>query len=168
MNPNLILMCGLSFSGKSYLAQKISAYLDADIISLDQINQERGLNSNQFIPVEEWEKTSQITRTRLKETLTRGKNVIIDDTNPLLKLRRRFRKVADDLGLQTVVVYLDIPLEVIHERIKNNKQTKQRHLAPSFTLDNLIKMFEVPRVPEENVIVYKNDTNLEDWLKTNF
>lgn len=49
LSPLLILTCGLSFSGKSTLALELRSRLDADVLSLDVINAERGLYGGQGI-----------------------------------------------------------------------------------------------------------------------
>ncbi|GAB3386856.1 hypothetical protein GCM10027568_05800 [Humibacter soli] len=47
----LVAMCGLSFSGKSTFARALAKELDADIVSFDAINEERGLNGGDGIPI---------------------------------------------------------------------------------------------------------------------
>lgn len=81
--PLLIRMCGLSFSGKSTLALGLRSRLDAEVLSLDVINAERGLYGGQGISGEEWQKTHQIAQARALHALTGRRSVIIDDTASL-------------------------------------------------------------------------------------
>nr|WP_282818681.1 AAA family ATPase [Curtobacterium flaccumfaciens] len=60
----LVLTCGLSFSGKSTLAAGLSNALAGELLSLDQINEERGLHGGQGIPLEEWAATNRIAHAR--------------------------------------------------------------------------------------------------------
>lgn len=162
----LYLMCGYSFSGKSYLATLISTKISAEIISLDKINEERGFDNNSEIPVSEWENTHRIALERLVKYLSEGKSVIIDDTNPLLKLRERFRKVANTTGIKTTVIFLDIPREEIDRRIEENNINLQRHIAPFQARENLINMFEFPDPKIEEVLVYKGEDAIS-WVEKN-
>lgn len=54
--PLLVVMCGRSFSGKSTLA--LADRLGAQRVSLDAINEERGLRGGADIPVSEWMRTN--------------------------------------------------------------------------------------------------------------
>lgn len=114
-------MCGYSFSGKSFLAKLIAGKTDAEIISLDAINEERGFDNNSEIPVEEWEKTHKVALERLESCLSLGKSVIIDDTNPLIKLRNRFRNIASHNNVETIVILIDVSKEEIEQRIAKKK-----------------------------------------------
>jgi shikimate kinase len=76
----LILMCGLSFSGKSTLAGQLGREFSAMVFSLDSINEERGLDGGQGIPVEGWVETNRLAEERCNAQLQAGRNVIIDDT----------------------------------------------------------------------------------------
>lgn len=75
----LALMCGLSFAGKSTLARQLGEALPADVISLDDINAERGLDGGQGIPLEAWAETNRIAQVRATEALREGRNVVVDD-----------------------------------------------------------------------------------------
>jgi len=52
MTPTL--MCALSFAGKSTFGVLLAEELDGQVISLDIINTERGLDGRQGIPLQEW------------------------------------------------------------------------------------------------------------------
>ena len=161
-------MCGYSFSGKSYVANLISQKTGAIIISLDKINEERGFDNNNEIPRDEWENTHKIALDKLENYLKNGKSVIIDDTNPLFKLRERFRKVATSKNIQTTVVYIDISIEEIEKRIKEVELNNARHIAPQKAREGLISMFQKPDPNVENVLIYNTKNNISDWVKKIF
>lgn len=54
VSGRLLLLCGRSFSGKTTLARVLADALPAVVVSLDAINDERGLHGGDGIPVEEW------------------------------------------------------------------------------------------------------------------
>ena len=162
----LYLMCGYSFSGKSFVANLISQKTVAEIISLDKINEERGFDNNSEIPRDEWENTHKIALDKLENYLNNGKSVIVDDTNPLFKLRERFRYVATQKGIETIV-YIDISIEELERRIKKVEVNNSRHIAPQKTREALILMFEKPDPNIENVLIYNTNKNIDDWVKEN-
>lgn len=157
-------MCGWSFSGKTHLAKLIANKTGAEIISLDIINVERGFDGNAEIPVVEWEKTHKIALEKLEKYLSLGKSVIIDDTNPLIKLRDRFRKVAIQKKVETVVVFIKISKEEVEKRIKEVRPRQDRHIAPDMARENLIKIFEIPNPNAENTLIYNSGDNTETWI----
>ena len=81
--PTVFLMCGLTFSGKTTVAKRIASDFGCDYLSLDDINDERGLWGGHGIPAEEWERTHQIALERMSERLEQGSCVVVDDTNNL-------------------------------------------------------------------------------------
>ncbi len=163
----LFLMCGYSFSGKSYIANLISKKTGALIISLDKINDERGFDNNSEIPRDEWENTQKIALERLNSYLNDGNTVIIDDTNPLFKLRERFRKLASEKEIKTVIIYVDISKLEIEKRIKEVELNGTRHIAPSKAREDLISMFEKPDPRIENVIVVSSSDNINKLIEHN-
>jgi predicted kinase len=101
----LILMCGLSFSGKSTLAGQLGREFSAMVFSLDSINEERGLYGGQGIPVEGWVETNRLAEERCNAQLQAGRNVIIDDTGSPRFIRNRWHDVADEVLLDHVASF---------------------------------------------------------------
>lgn len=115
----LYLMCDLAFAGKSTLAKAIARDRGCVYISLDDINQERGLGfGGDGIPVEQWEQTHHVALARLETAMCSGHCVVLDDTNNRRWLRDRFKRVAQRYGYETRIVYLDIPVDVIQQRMQ--------------------------------------------------
>jgi predicted kinase len=79
---DLVLLCGLAFSGKSTLAEAIVQQLGGSIVSLDEINARRGLCSGEGIPREEWSRTHRTAVTAIEERMRRGISpIVVDDTH---------------------------------------------------------------------------------------
>ena len=88
-------MCGISFSGKSTLAQKIATKIGAPVISLDEINHGRGLGLNgDAIPDEEWVKTHGMALEKLEEAMVSERDIVLDDTNCFRWLRDSFTRIV--------------------------------------------------------------------------
>ena len=102
-------MCGLSFSGKSTIARNLADRLGATVISLDAINEERGLHGGQGIPLEEWRATNDFAHERTERLLRNGVDVVVDDTSSPRFLRDEWREIADAVAARFELVYVPVP-----------------------------------------------------------
>lgn len=140
----LTLMCGLSFSGKSTLAGRLAQVLPAAVISLDSINEERGLDGGQGIPVEEWAATNRIAHERAGELLEEGRHVVVDDTGSPRFLRDEWRATADRASAPFALVWVQIGHDLQQERVRANRESRSRPDVTDAVLDAHRAGFEAP------------------------
>lgn len=163
----LYLLCGMPFSGKTTLGKTFAEYITASYISLDEINAARGLFGGEGIPVEEWEKTHHLAMKQLKEIAPSQKDIILDDTNCFRWLRDRFRDLAAQYGYQTTLIFLDVPVASIEQRIRANDRTPTRHTVKPEIVAAMQQTFEPPQA-DENTLVYHPPQAMDIWLEQNF
>ena len=164
----LLLMCGISFSGKSTLAQAIVRKLGCMRISLDEINQERGVGFGGYgIPIEEWERTHLVAIARLEEFMQSGRDIVLDDTNCFRWIRDRFRSYASRNGYRTVIIFLDFPVEILEERRSKNKSTGERRAVNGAIFQELCSQFEAPG-RDETTLVFGLGDDAEKWILEHF
>ena len=136
--PILVLMCGLSGSGKTWLAERLAPALSAVHMRSD-IERKRlaGLSAleRSKSPIEAGlysRNASQRVYERLAEcaedTLQGGYTTIVDATFGRAEDRLRFREVATRLGARTCVVYCHAPRQVLEARMV---ERERRHDDPS-------------------------------------
>lgn len=159
----LYLMCGLAFSGKTTLAKAIVASTGARIVSLDEINTRRGLTGGLGIPEEEWARTHRQALAETEEALSRGRSVVVDDTNCFRFLRDGYRKVAAQLGVPTRVVHLEVPLALALSRMRANEVEATRAPVREEVLRELARKLEPP-APDESVLRFPADADPEEWV----
>lgn len=94
LRNGLVLLCGTSFSGKSTVARTLAPVLSASIVSLDEINERRGLWGGDGIPVEEWMRTHELASGEVRGLLGSGASVVVDDTSSPRFLRDGWRSLA--------------------------------------------------------------------------
>ncbi|MCJ1715133.1 ATP-binding protein [Curtobacterium sp. VKM Ac-2922] len=140
----LVLTCGLSFSGKSTLAARLAEELGAQITSLDRINDERGLDGGQGIPLEEWATTNRIAHERVARMLADGKHVIVDDTGSPRFVRDAWRADADQAGVPFVLVWVQIDPELQRVRVRSNRRSGLRADVTDAVLAEHAATFEPP------------------------
>lgn len=151
--PVLVLLCGKSFSGKSTHARRIGPELEAEIISLDEITEQRGLQGGQGIPVEEWVRTHELASARAQALLRSGRSVIVDDTSNRRFLRDNWRRLAADSGAEFALVYVEVPDAVLHGRLRANRADPTRHDVTDDILAEHLADFELPQADESPVVV---------------
>lgn len=162
--PTLYIMCGVGFSGKSTLSKKIAEYVGADLVSQDGMYFEKKdeFNIDQDDD-EQWRMLSDWCHERILEKLKQGKSVVFDDVALRFEHREKLRQLAKSVNANTKVVFLDTPIEIQKERQMRNLVTKERHDVKQEYLDQAIAELEVP-IETENVLIFKPDTNLEEFL----
>ena len=159
----LYLMCGMPFSGKTTLGKSIAKYLDSPYISLDEINEARGLYGGDGIPVEEWEKTHFLAMEQLQSLVQSQQDIVVDDTSCFRWLRERFGSFIKQYDYQMIIVFLDIPIATIRKRIERNEQTQARHKVRQDIIEEMAKTFEPPQ-PDEKAIEYCANQPIERWI----
>lgn len=159
----IYLLCGLAFAGKSTLAREISAQTKADIVSLDAINERRGLRGGLGIPESEWAESHRIALHETEASLSRGAAVVVDDTNCYRFLRDDYRALARRLGSECVLIVVDTSLAVTSERLRNNEATSTRHPVTPAVLTDLAARFEPPRADEPHLTLFP-DEDVSSWV----
>jgi len=122
----LVLLCGRSFSGKSTVASFLAGCLPGSVVSLDVINEERGLYGGKGIPLSEWARTNALARERVLAQLSHGETVIVDDTSSPRFLRDDWRALSTSAGASMVLVFVDTSDGLIRQRHVENRATRRR------------------------------------------
>ena len=158
-------MCGVGFSGKSTLAKKIVEHTGAVLVSQDALffEKEKELNLDQDSD-EQWKILLDMCLEIIKENLNAGKSVVFDNTNTKFEHREELRELAKSVGAKIEVIFLDTPIKIQKERQNKNLETRERHDVSQEYLDQAIVELEIPS-EKENVLIFKQDTDLNDFLK---
>jgi aminoglycoside phosphotransferase family enzyme/predicted kinase len=161
--PALVLMCGLSGSGKTWLAQRLAPALQAVHLRSD-IERKRmaGLAplARSASAVAGGLYTREATAavySRLAEcatdTLAGGYTTIVDATFAAAGNRARFRALAARLGLDLQVVYCHAPHRVLESRIHRRTRTADPSEADLEVLHWQEKHFTPPAAHEADAIL---------------
>jgi predicted kinase len=164
----LYILCGEAFSGKSTLSKKIAEHFDAKIIGRDEIYFAiEKILALESTPDEDdhllWKSMWPLVLQGVKNQLLLGNSVVIDDNCLYLKQRDELRAIAKEIGIESLLIFLDVPTEVLKERKEQNKISKTRHDVPSAWLAEDSELFERP-TEVENPIIYTPDTSLDYFM----
>lgn len=151
-SADLILMCGLSFSGKSTFARLLGEQLGAAVISLDSINEERGLLGGRGIPAEEWMTTHRIAEERVSARLRAGADIVLDDTGSPRFVREHWRDIANREGARFALVWVQIDPELQRERLLANRVTNTRNDVTDAVMAEHVANFEPP-IGEDPIVI---------------
>jgi len=153
----LYILCGMPYSGKTYIAEKILRYTQCKYISIDEIFAAHGYDwSRNKLPDEAaWKGIFGIASSRTRMALEDSLNVLYDSTNHTRQSRDDLRKIAGESGADAAVIYVDAPVPKVYERWEENRSGKTRPVIDKELLDTTIRAFEPPG-KDEKVIIIKN------------
>lgn len=154
----LVVLCGLSFSGKSTIARGLAERLAAEVISFDAINAERGLASGQGVALKEWVKTKETAHARARALLADRRSVVIDDTSSPAFLRDEWRAVAAGAGVEMVLVYVALDREDQRARVAATRVTGDRPDVLDVILEEHHAGFEPPTGAEAALTINGSDS----------
>lgn len=163
--PTLYIMCGLPFSGKTTLAKVIAEKVGAKMIAFDEMWASEKPN---LVPdmddVDEWKYVLKKAHAKIKESLRDHTSVVYDDVNQTKDQRDVLRNFAYEVGAKSVTIYLNTPMDLINQRMENNKVNEERHEVASVNIEKALKWWEDP-LKEDGVTEYKPEMNQNGRLK---
>ncbi len=163
----LYILAGLPYSGKTTLRKELVKRLNFDCVSVDEIMKDKNMWRSGHPTQDDWNIAYSEAYGKLKDLLKQGRNVILDMGNLEFKERETARKIAESLGVEHKLIYVNTPMAEIIKRRKENEKTKLRGHLDDDLLKSAIDKFDEPTV-EENPISYNLEENLAAWIKYNF
>lgn len=152
----VIVMCGVSGSGKTFLARRLAADYGFRIISADDMLWQMCGDTFPSIPFAEqrpyFEKAAAMVDDALAEALAHGERVVVDSTMCRRSRRDAVRTLCRSHGVEPLLVYLDPPLEVLKKRMEHrNGLGPHDQTVPAGRLEMFYRNFDRP-TPDEDFI----------------
>lgn len=159
----LYIVCGLPFAGKTTMSRELAEVLgDTTHVEIDQINTERGLGVDAApISPTEWAETYRLAYQRAEEALSTGEDVVFDATNYSRVQRDILRMNANRQGVDSAVVFVDVPVEECRRRWQANRQSGDRYDVRDEDFERVVKRFDPP-TPDERVILFLPGMSVND------
>jgi predicted kinase len=162
--PQLYIVFGLPFSGKSTLVREVVRQRGCVVIDIDAINTARGLGiAGAAITPEDWAISFATARAQLGAALAAGESVAYDGHVWSRGQRDEFRALAQLADADVTFIYLDTPVSVVHERWLANRRTKLRHDVPNDLFAQAVALMEPPD-EEERVMRYSGSEPVAAWM----
>ena len=156
--PTVLILVGLQYAGKSYLAERIKEHNFAHFWATN-IKKQYGIANDVMIEV-----AVEVVRVVLAEQ----RNIIIDFVNHKHATRKKFQDTVEQLGATYKVVYIDTPKE---ERLRRREENAKSGDLPGRRVISLEQMqqfeddFEVP-TSEENLVILKCQNDVENFVSS--
>ncbi len=163
--PKLYILTGLPYSGKTTLRKALVERLHSEAVSVDEIMDAKDMWRVGHPTQEDWDAAYTEAYRRIEAALQQGKTVIFDCANLPYHERANARAIAEKVGVQNVLIYLNVSKEEILRRRSENAETKARGHLDDEMMDTAFKLFEEP-TEEEQPILYNQHLNLDEWITT--
>lgn len=132
-----------------------------DIVSLDEINERRGLWGGDGIAVEEWVRTHELATGEVRGLLRSGTSVVVDDTSSPRFLRDGWRSLAAGAGF--TLLYVDVDDATVRRRCAENRLDPRRRDVADDVLEQHLADFEPPGEDEGAVRVRSVEDLDQAW-----
>ncbi|MBV9168987.1 MAG: AAA family ATPase [Chloroflexi bacterium] len=121
MRPSVILLVGAPGTGKSRIARRLGAALNAQVVESDRIRKqlfaEPRYTGGEHAAVYGW------CHTLVKSALLVGRSVIFDATNLEERVRRRIYDIVDTCDARLIVLWATCPPGVVQERLLRRRDS---------------------------------------------
>lgn len=133
--PIVFMLIGLQGSGKSTLAKELSATYNATILNADTIRDQN--------PDWDNEKVFKLLHSQMKELVSGGKNIVLDNTNTTIKMRATVFQNLKGIDCQIIAQVLATPYQSCVERLKKRNQLGGRQV-PLEALRSYYEGYQIP------------------------
>ena len=114
--PVLVVVSGLPGTGKSHFSRKLSERLPCVIVESDALR--KRLFPSPSYSAGESQRLFAACHLLIEELMKAGVTTILDATNLVEHHRERLYHVADRLRAKLIIVQLEAPQELVHERLQ--------------------------------------------------
>ena len=161
----LIMVCGLSFAGKSALADAICAefgYRQVDVDDTKLGLYGSGIDDQDLSP-DEWTRIYRETDDRIVMHLRNGHSVVDASRNFRQRERNHARAIADRMGAEVLLVYVDAPEALVRQRWAENRDKQTRRDVSDKGFEQIISVMEPPTAEAKALVFHQND-EIKNWL----
>lgn len=154
------LLCGFIGAGKTTFAKKLEARTGAVRITKDEWLIQMVGNDPTIAGYEDYDsRICELSRDVAFQLAAKGIDVIIDEGFWAKKERDEMRRRTWEVGAQSVVYFLDIPMATIRERVarRNMNPAKDSFKIGGDLLDFYLQYWEPPGDDEDYVLANEAD-----------
>ncbi len=168
LENQLIIICGLSFAGKSTLGKAIKDRFGFEEVDVDATK--FGLYGNSIRDEElnhaDWVRIYAETDRRIADFLRSGKTVV-DASHNFSKGERDVAKgLAVQAGVPLIMIYIDTPEEIVRQRLHRNRRQSSRRDIPDHDFEDVVRAMQIPG-KDENPLVFHFEEDVARWAAEN-
>jgi predicted kinase len=163
--PTLLIICGLSFAGKSTLGRALSRKFGLAEVDVDEtkVRLHGPEISDEQLTQKQWDAIYAETDKEIATCLKSGQSVV-DASRHFKKAERdKTRLLAKDLHADFITIYVDTPESVVRERWLQNRKTQARRDIADADFQKIVAVMQPPTA-EECPIVFHFADDIERWM----
>ena len=161
----LIIVCGLSFSGKSTLGKAISERFDYRQVDVDETKFNLyGLNiKDNNLSHKQWARIYKETDKQIMTYLKSGNSVVDASRNFRKAERNQIKKLANKMKIKVLTIYVNTPESIVRQRWTKNRKKQTRRDVTNKDFEEIISVMEPPTT-DEKALIFNYKDNINDWL----
>lgn len=137
VEPAFIAVSGLPGAGKSYFSSKLAERLPFVILESDALR--KALFSSPNYGSQESSRLFQAVHLLIERLLKKGVPLILDATNLSERYRERLYSIAEHLNVKLILVHVEAPPQVVHERLKARLENSESKSDADWTVYQRMK-----------------------------
>jgi predicted kinase len=163
-----IIVCGLSFAGKSTLGKAIAERFGYEEVDVDEtkMNLYGQHCKDENLNPEDWVRIYAETDMRIEKLLKSGKSALDASRNFSRTERHGAVNIAEKTGVPLVTVYVDTPENITRQRLLENRQHPNRRDVSDKDFEDVLRAMNPPAA-DENPLVFHHASDIDDWLLKN-
>ena len=162
---NLIIICGLSFAGKTTLGHAIAKRFAYEEVDVDEVKDRlfgAGMKDD-ALNDEDWKRLYRETDKQIETLLRVGKTVIDASRNFSKSERASAKQIAAKANAGLATIFVDTPEHVVRRRWLENRRHPTRHDVSDEGFEAIIHAMEPPAA-DENPLIFSDGNAINDWI----
>jgi predicted kinase len=163
--PMLVVICGLSFAGKTTLGGAVAGKFKYKQVDVDSTKVRLyGVRfDDNALDQDAWNRIYEETDREIARYLQSGASVIDASRNFRKAERSNARYIAALNGGKFLLIYIDTPEHVARERVLANRQRPERVDWGDTSFDEIVRVMEPPSADEHALLCHYED-DIERWI----
>jgi predicted kinase len=163
--PSLVVVCGLSFGGKTTLGSALARRFNYEMVDVDltKVRLYGVRFEENALDQKAWNGIYDETDREIAQYLRAGASVVDASRNFRREERSHARRIAALNGADLLLIYIDTPEHVARKRLLANRQRPERVDWGDTSFDEIVQAMEPPG-EDEKPLVYHYENSLERWI----
>ena len=164
----LVIICGISFAGKSTLGEAITqrfGYVQVDVDDM-KFHLFGPDSKDEELSRADWVRIYHETDKLMESYLQSGKTVIDASRNFRKQERQLARQIATQLKAEVVTILVDTPVGIAQKRLLENREKQSRLDVTDQDFETILQVWEPPTA-DETPLVFRYSDQIDTWIAKN-
>ena len=164
----LVIICGISFAGKSTLGEAIAqrfGYVQVDVDDM-KCHLYGPASKDEELSRADWVRIYDETDKLMESYLQSGKTVIDASRNFRKQERQLARHIATQLKAEVVTILVDTPEDIARKRLLENRQKHSRLDVTDTDFETILHVWGPPTA-DEAPLVFRSGDQIDTWIAEN-